>query len=120
MRLPRGPDSGPSIRSQPLRRTCQFQLMTVPSPSAAKVSVPEVSIIELAVRGSEPVRAVELGQLDEHLHARFPMRARNRAPSPMGGRVSSSTPVMAGLNDGSFRESATASKTRPTGAALRI
>jgi Recombinase len=34
------PDSGPSIRSQPLGRTCQSQLMTVPSSSAAKVSVP--------------------------------------------------------------------------------
>jgi len=50
----------------------------------------------------------------------FPMRARNRVPSPMGGGVSSSTPVMAGLNDGSLRVSATVSNTRPTGAAMRI
>ncbi len=41
MRPPSGPNSGPSMRIQPFGRTCQSQLMTVPSPSAAKISVPE-------------------------------------------------------------------------------
>jgi len=50
MRPPSSPKSGPSIRIQPFGRTCQFQLITVPSPSAAKVSTPEVCIIELVVR----------------------------------------------------------------------
>ena len=38
MRPPSGLNSGPSIRIQPFGRTCQSQLITVPSPSAAKVS----------------------------------------------------------------------------------
>jgi len=38
----------------------------------------------------------------------------------MGGAVSSSTPVIAGLNDGSLRESATMSNTCPTGAVIRM
>ena len=50
MRPPSSPKSGPSIRIQPFGRTCQFQLITVTSPSAAKVSTPEVCIIELVVR----------------------------------------------------------------------
>jgi hypothetical protein len=66
------------------------------------------------------VRAVELGQLGEHLHACFPMRARNRVPSPTGGGVSSSAPVMAGLDDGSLRVSATVADTCPAGAATRM
>lgn len=54
MRPPSGPNSGPSIRIQPFGCTCQSQLRIVPSPSAAKVSAPEVSIFELVVR--EPSR----------------------------------------------------------------
>jgi hypothetical protein len=49
----------------------------------------------------------------------LPIRARNRAPSPMGGGVSNSTSLMAGLNDGSLRESAAVSNTRSIGAAIR-
>ena len=49
----------------------------------------------------------------------LPMRARNRVPSPIGSGVSNSTPAMAGLNDGSLRESATVSNTCSTGAAMR-
>ena len=117
---PRAPTSGPSIRIQPFGRTCQSQLMTVPSPSAAKVSPPVVSIIELAVRElsrcgrSNPVSSTSISP------PALPMRARNRVPSPIGSGVSNSTPVMAGLNDGSLRESAAVSNTRSTGAAMRI
>jgi hypothetical protein len=80
----------------------------------AKVSAPEVSIIELVVRDpSRYGRSNSVSSTSISMPA-FPMRARNRVPSPMGGRVSSSTPVIAGLNDGSLRESATMSNTCPT------
>src|SRR5665647_1815050 len=49
----------------------------------------------------------------------FPICARKRVPSSMGSGVSSSTPVMAGLKDGSLRESATVSNTRSSCAAMR-
>jgi hypothetical protein len=42
MRPPSGPSSGPSIRIQLFERTHQSQLMIVPSPWLAKVSVPVV------------------------------------------------------------------------------
>jgi hypothetical protein len=120
MRPPRAPTSGPSIRIQPLGRTCQSQLMTVPPPSAAKVSPPVVSIIELAVRElSRCGRSNSVSSTSISPPA-LPMRARNRVPSPIGSGVSNSTPVMAGLNDGSLRESAAVSNTRSTGAAMRI
>ena len=88
MRPPRAPTSGPSIRIQPLGRTCQSQLMTVLSPSAAKVSLPVVSIIELAVRElSRCGRSNSVSSTSISPPA-LPMRARNRVPSPIGSGVS--------------------------------
>jgi hypothetical protein len=49
MRPSSGPNSGPSIRIQPFGRTCQSQLMTVPSPGG-KGQCSGGSIIELVVR----------------------------------------------------------------------
>ena len=119
MRPPRGPTSGLSIRLQPFGCTCRSQPITVPSPSAAKVSAPEVSIIELVVR--EPSRCGRSNAVNSTSISvpALPMRARNRAPNPIGSGVSNSTPAMAGLNDGSLRESATVSNTCSTGAAMR-
>jgi 4Fe-4S binding domain len=119
MRPPRGPTSGPSNRNHPFGRTCQSQPMTVSSPSAVRVSAPEVSIIELVV--SEPSRCGRSNSVSSTTisMSAFPMWARNRVPSPMGAGVSSSTSVMAGLNEGSLRESATVSKTCSGGAAMR-
>ena len=81
MRPPRAPASGPSIRSQPFGRTCQSQLMTVPSPSAVKVSPPGSFHHRAGRARTEPVRPVELGQLNKHLpaslaHARTEPRAQ--------------------------------------------
>jgi len=106
-RLPSGPNSGPSIRIQPFGCTCQSQLITVPSPPAAKVSAPEVCIIELVVR--EPSRCGRSNSVSSTSIGvpALPMRARNRVPTPMGSGVSNSIPAIAGLNDGSLRESAT-------------
>ncbi len=115
MRRPSGPNSGPSIRVQPFGRTCQSQRRTVPSPSAAKVSAPEVCIIELVVR--EPSRCGRSNSVSSASIGvpALPMRARNRVPGPMGSGVSNSTPAIAGLNDGSLRESAAKSNTSSTG-----
>jgi len=119
MRPPSGPNSGPGIRIQPFGRTCQFQPMTVPSPSAAKVSAPQVCIIELVVR--EPSRCGRSNSVSSTSICvpALPMRARNRVPSPIGSGVSNSTLVIAGLNDGSLRVSATVSNTCSTGATMR-
>jgi hypothetical protein len=86
---------------------------------AAKVSAPEVRIIELVVR--EPSRCGRSNSVSSTSICvpALPMRARNRVPSPIGSGVSNSTLVMAGLNDGSLRESATVSNTCSTGAAMR-
>ena len=119
IRLPRGRTSGLNIRIQPFGCTCQSQPITVPSPSAAKVSAPEVSIIELVVR--EPIwcgRSNAVNSTSISVPA-LPMRARNSVPSPIGSGVSNSTRAMAGLNDGSLRESETVSNTCSTGAAMR-
>ena len=119
IRLPRGRTSGLSIRIQPFGCTCQSQPITVPSPSAAKVSAPEVSIIELVVR--EPSRCGRSNAVNSTSISvpALPMRVRNRVPNPIGSGVSNSTPAMAGLNDGSLRESATVSNTCSTGAVMR-
>jgi hypothetical protein len=119
IRPPSGPASGPSARNHPFGRTCQSQLMTVPPLSAVKVSPPEVSIIELVVRDpSRRGRSNSVSSTSITMPV-FPIRAQNRAPSPMGGGVSNSTSLMAGLNDGSLRESAAVPDTRWTGAAMR-
>jgi hypothetical protein len=89
--------------------------MTVQSPSAPKVNVPEVCIIELKV--GEPSRCGRSNSVSSTsicVPAR-PMRARNRVPRPMGNGVSNSTPDIAGLYCGSLRESATKSNTSSTG-----
>jgi len=93
--------------------------MTVSSPSAVRVSPPEVSIVGLVV--TEPSRCGRSNSVTSMTISMpaFPMCARNRVPSPTGAGVSSSTLVMAGLNEGSLRESATVSKTRSSGAAMR-
>jgi hypothetical protein len=66
MRPPSGPDSGPSIRIQPLGRTCQSQLMTVPAPSGVwktGVGRPDIEILDASVAvqavASVAVRVVE-------------------------------------------------------------
>ena len=120
IRLPSGSNSGPSIRIQPFGCTCQSQLMTVPSPSEAKVNVPEVCIIELVVR--EPSRSGRSNSVSSTSICvpALPMRARNRVPRRIGSGVSNSAPVIAGLNDGSLRESATKSNTSSTGWPIKI
>lgn len=99
--------------------TCQSQAMTVVASSAVNVSVPDVVIIELVV--TEPSRCGRskvVSSTSMSIRA-LPMRARNLVPGPMGSGVSSSTSVIAGLNAGSFRESATVSNTNSNGAAMR-
>ena len=87
MRPASGPNSGPSIRIQPLGCTCQYQLMAVPSPSAAKVSAPEVCIIALVVRElSRCGRSNSVSSRSIGVPA-LPMRARNRVPRAIGSGV---------------------------------
>jgi hypothetical protein len=121
-----GPDSAfhavtqwPSIRIWPFGRTCQSQPMTVPSPSAAKVSAPEVSIIGLAVR--EPSRCGRSNPVSSttiFLPA-LPMRARNRCPQPDGQRSEQLRASHRRVERRLVREPATVSNTCPAGAAMR-
>jgi hypothetical protein len=94
--------------------------MTVPSPSAAKISDPEVCIIELVVH--EPSRCGRSNSVNSTSICvpALPMRARNLVPRLIGSGVSNPTPAIAGLYCGSLRESATKSNTSSTGRSIRI
>ncbi len=70
MRPPSGPNGGPSIRIQPFGHTCQAQLITVRSPSAAAVSAPKVCIIELVV--CAPSRWGRLNSVSSATCIRYP------------------------------------------------
>ena len=94
--------------------------------STAWVITKPMTAIELS--GATPLRVVGSGMAVAYSQRKFrargadsalPMRARNRVPNPIGSGVSNSTPAIAGLNDGSLRESATVSNTCSTGAAMR-
>jgi len=118
MRLPSRPDRGPRGRNHPLGRTCQSHAITVDSPWPVKVKLPEASIIEPVVR--EPSRRGRAYSVDSTgiSGPGGPILARNRVPGPTGSGVRDSTDVIDGLNNGSFRESATVSKTCSIGAAM--
>ncbi len=120
-REPIGPNTGPMSRRAPLGRTCHDQRSTVPAGVDLKVRVPLNSAAAIVV-----VEAIRCGRSNAVYSIRIstgrrpdPTAARNRLPTPIGPVETLSENTMSGLYVGSFRWSATKSKTSSTGRRIR-